>query len=811
MKEETGAEVQALARTLGADDASFASWAEGTGVVRHQAATQVRLHELAASLVEGGLVESRDRVWDLLVAADRLTNAGMWLVVHMTYARNVHLDGQQLEADEFKPRPEGHTGGSLNMVPAYVGYLLANALTGLTRSWVMGQGHCVAAIDAINLLVGNMGPAHARRYEVSDAGLTRFVRDFYSYEIGPDGRPASPLGSHVNANTAGGLLEGGYLGFAELLHMHMPLRGERLVSFLSDGAFEEQRGSDWTPRWWRAGDCGHVVPVMIANGRRIDQRTTMSQTGGVDWLDRHLRLNTFDPFHVDGRDPAAFAWAILDAERRIDEWSAAYEDGHTSYPAPMPYVIAETIKGFGFPGAGTNRAHNLPLAASPASDPSARDEFNQGAKALWVPEAELAESVARLSTHERQARRPEREHPLAARSAPSLDLPEPAWRSQAASPMEGVDDYFCRVVRANEGVRVRVGNPDEMRSNRMNASLDLLKHRVTTPEQGVAEDLMGSVITALNEEAVVCAALGNKGGLNIAVTYEAFAVKMLGALRQEVIFARQERESGREPNWVSVPVVVTSHTWENGKNEQSHQDPTFCEALLGEMADASRVLFPADWNSACAALRSVYEGRGQVACMVVPKQTLPSFLEAEQATELARAGAVLLHGQLGSEAQLVAVGGYQLVEARRAVRRLEERGLQASLVYVQEPGRFRAPRDEHEAGVVAGPEAIQRIFGEPRARVLLTHTRPEALLGNVRPLDLGPSRTAALGYRNRGGTLDLFGMLFANRCTWAHAVDALAHALGRPAGEFLSRAEAEALEGVGDPRVLDGSASAAVR
>ena len=80
---------------------------------------------------------------------------------------------------------------------------------------------------------------------------------------------------------------------------------------------------------------------------------------------------------------------------------------------------------------------------------------------------------------------------------------------------------------------------------------------------------------------VAGAALGNKGGLNLVVTYEAFAPKMLGAVRQELIFARHQAQAGRPPGWLGVPLVLTSHTWENAKNEQSHQDPTIGEALLG--------------------------------------------------------------------------------------------------------------------------------------------------------------------------------------------------------------------------------------
>ena len=290
------------------------AWTAGYGVIRHTSLTRRRVAEMVAAVGEKGEGGHGPAAWDILRAADRLASAAMWLVVHETYTRNVYLDGRALRADDFKAVPEGHTGGSLNMVPGYTGYLAANALAGLTRAWLMGQGHCVAAVDSVNLLVDNLRARHAERYDLSDAGLTRYVRDFYAYRLDAHGGPDSPLGSHVNAHTAGGLIEGGYLGFAELQYVHMPLPGERLVAFLSDGAFEEQRGSDWAPRWWRASDSGLVTPIMIANGRRIDQRTTMSQQGGITWFVRHLRLNGFDPIVFDGRDPAAFAWAIWELE-----------------------------------------------------------------------------------------------------------------------------------------------------------------------------------------------------------------------------------------------------------------------------------------------------------------------------------------------------------------------------------------------------------------------------------------------------------------------------------------------------------------
>src|SRR5690554_6808268 len=601
-------------------------WQAGYGPIRHSQQTRQRIAELAAQLVADGRIADEDRFYAMLVAADRLTCAGMTVVAHMTYARRVDLDGQPLAAEDFKPVPEGHTGGSLNMVPAFVGYLLANALSGRTRAWLMGQGHCVAAIEAINTLTGDLSPAQQGRYELSEAGLARLCQDFYSYQTDAGGMPSAPLGSHAGPNTAGAISEGGYLGFAELQYIHMPLPGESLVAFLSDGAFEEQRGSDWAPRWWRAEDCGVAIPVMILNGRRIEQRSQIVQEGGAQWLAEDQRHNGFDPVIIDGRDPAAFAWAILMAEDKLKTFA---DDPERRYPAALPYVIAKTEKGFGFPGAGTNAAHNLPLVHNPYQDAAARELFNTSARALYVPPSELKEALETLSTHQQQGRPLESRNPLVQRQPPAPRLPEASWQpvGQESSAMSALDHWFVELVKANPELRVRVGNPDELASNKMGETLALLKHRVNEPERGVPEHLHGAVITALNEEAVAAAALANKAGLNLIVSYEAFAVKMLGLMRQEAIFARRQKELGQQPAWLPVPLVVTSHTWENSKNEQSHQDPTMGEALLGEMSDTVRVLFPVGGNTTVAAMRSVYAGRGQLACVVVSKREVKQYLD----------------------------------------------------------------------------------------------------------------------------------------------------------------------------------------
>ncbi|MCP5333423.1 MAG: xylulose 5-phosphate 3-epimerase [Pseudomonadales bacterium] len=777
---------------------AFETWRKGYGPITHNEETIERVAALATS----GRIDP-GALYRILAAADRLTSAAMWTVVHMTYARRVDLSGAPLPADAFKPTPEGHTGGSLNMVPAFVGYLAANAITAKTRSWLMGQGHCVAAIEAVNALTGDVSTAQKGRYDRSEKGLSQLAADFYSYAIDAEGNAAVPLGSHAGPNTAGAISEGGYLGFAEVQYVHAPLPGECLVAFLSDGAFEEQRGSDWTPRWWRAEDSGLVVPVMILNGRRIEERVQIAQQGGADWLAEHLRLNGFDPFIIDGRDPAAIACAIIDAEIRLEGFAI---DPDRTYPAPIPYVIAETVKGFGFPGADTNAAHNLPLGGSPASDEPARNAFNEAAHVLFVPPAEIERAVTAIAVHDRQGREPESRHPLALRNPPVPCLPEPEWTAASDPPgcaMRALDHWFIRLVNANPGLRPRVGNPDELRSNHMGATLDRLRHRVNTSEPGVADAVDGAVITALNEEAVAGAALANKSGINLIVSYEAFAMKMLGGLRQEIVFSRRQRETGQEPRWISVPLLVTSHTWENSKNEQSHQDPTIGEALLGEMSDTARVLFPVDANSAMATLRCVYQGRGQVACLIVSKRDMPHRFDAEAANRFANDGAAHVDGESeGTELQIVAIGAYQLEEALKAAHRLRTRGRRVLVTAMSEPGRFRIPRDSIEAAFTASDDELAALFPPGAPRLIVSHTRPEPMLGLLRRLDSGPRTTAARGYISRGGTLEVSGMLFANRCSWAHLIDAAVPLTGWNRDDLLVPAERDAVDGRGHPGAI---------
>jgi phosphoketolase len=134
-----------------------------------------------------------------------------------------------------------------------------------------------------------------------------------------------------------------------------------------------------------------------------------------------------------------------------------------------------------------------------------------------------------------------------------------------------------------------------------------------------------------------------------------------------------------------------------------------------------------------------------------------------------------------------------------ASRRLAEQEIPHAVVYLLEPGRFRAPRSLSEQGHQASPDVIARLFPSTVSpRLYVTHTRPETILGLLGPLHTGAD-TAGLGYINHGGTLSTPGMLFVNRCSWAHCVRESARLLRLSNSDVLSVEEREALDGTRSP------------
>ncbi len=116
-----------------------------------------------------------------------------------------------------------------------------------------------------------------------------------------------------------------------------------------------------------------------------------------------------------------------------------------------------------------------------------------------------------------------------------------------------------------------------------------------------------------------------------------------------------------------------------------------------------------------------------------------------------------------------------------------------------EPGGSRTRRKDGEAEHIV-PEAVRDVIVPPASRhiLMMSHTRPEVMLGTLQPLWSGKS-VKALGFINQGGTLDVEGMHFVNGCSWAHILRETATLLGINEENILSDEECQALNGTRSP------------
>jgi phosphoketolase len=127
---------------------------------------------------------------------------------------------------------------------------------------------------------------------------------------------------------------------------------------------------------------------------------------------------------------------------------------------------------------------------------------------------------------------------------------------------------------------------------------------------------------------------------------------------------------------------------------------------------------------------------------------------------------------------------------------MADRKVLHSVVYMLEPGRFRIPRTKGERTHMASDDLKELLYpAGVTGRIFVTHTRPEPLIGTLHPLHTGYGNTVGLGFIGRGGTLTVEGMLFVNRCSWAHILTEAADILKMPREELLSKEELASLEG----------------
>lgn len=669
---------------------AFAEWAQGRGLILHSDAVQSDVWKLVEHLTEAGYVDHSALCFKLLTQLDVLCNQVSWMVLQLSRLQR-WCDESELPADALRPQAVGDTRRALAAVPVLCARLALNRLTRHQRDWFTDISDAGAALEVLQLMLETAPLDRRHRYgsRCEAVDWATLVADF-----GELSETQSNPGPWISPELTGVRAPVG--APTEWQAVHQVLPGERLLVLL------DSRGVDMLSeslRWWHPGDCGLLVPVLLD----CDDGAVPA---GVTRI-------------VDGSDPAACLCAILEAETRLGQIATDYVEDELETPVAFPMVF---VRG----------ANWWPTTADDGRCAADLYQRSRQPQALW----QAAASAMKVSSRSRRA------------SMVTVNRPAPHWRHEPSDVLAALDQYFVDFVEVNPHLRVRLAAAPFEARKRLPAALDLLDVRQVSPLQQDGYQPSGAIVEVVDGLEMASVVLGNQMGLNLVLLDNQQALAALDPLLLSSHFARAQAMVDEPAAWAGIPLLTRSDWWLSGSQSGSRL-LEFSEAMLAQNADQVRVLMVPEANTAMCCLKQCYGEFGVISQLVLDEHENPPF-EARQAEQLVAHGAICLAGNCGAELQLVACGSRALNVAREVSAALKLAGTAHSLVYLLEPGRFRSARDEQEERYLADKSLTSSLFPEHvQHRLILTDLHPEVLLGHCRRLDLGPKRTAALGFLNQ--------------------------------------------------------------
>lgn len=736
-----------------------------------------------------------------------------YLSLGQIYLRANPLLRRPLTFDDVKPRPVGHWGTipGLNFIYAHVNRLVAaHAQRALV---VLGPGHGGNA-GAVSALVDGSYTERYPEVTPTEEGLATFMRAYAA----PGGMP-----SNCTPAVPGSIHSGGELGYT-LSHAFgaaFDNPDQLIVPIVGDGESEEGAiASAWSmSRIMNPATDGIVLPILHLNGYKITMPSLIAAATPEERA-MYFRGLGYDPvtFTVgfDDEDPLSFhtrfAELLEDVYARIcaikaEAADAAARGAARTEPAAgpaLPLIIFQSPKGWttpagpdGTPFEDTTSIHEVPLRIG--TDPerlawleswlrSYRPEelFDDAGAFVPAVRAIMPAGALRLGVN-----------PLAdgGTCRRALVLPDPAdWallisdrtRGQRKVGLAGMCGAYTREVMRENPDNFRLFSPDELSSNRMDASLEVTGKQwnagaiarddgatpVADPVDDPADlDLVpsGKVVEVLSEHQCEGMLEGYvlTGRHGIWATYEAFAQVAGSMVGQHLKWLEESLAPGAwRAQLSSLNILLTSHVWRQDHNGFTHQDPGFADLLINKAGalDIARLYYPVDANMMLAVMRRCYASTNRVNAIIAGKHESPVYLTLAEATaELARGAAVWDWASSAGACErpdlvVASAGDVVTVEALAAARLMSEAGVRVRFVNVVDLLRLAAPGDA--AGAFSAAE-FEDLFGADVPVLFCFHGYEGQVLRLIarRP---GASRFCVRGFRNQGATTTPYGMLYAN-------------------------------------------------
>jgi xylulose-5-phosphate/fructose-6-phosphate phosphoketolase len=723
---------------------------------------------------------------------DAYWRAANYLSVGQIYLLDNPLLRTPLRLEHVKPRLLGHWGTTpgLNFIYAHLNRVIR--AHDLDIVYVAGPGHGGPAMVANVYLEGTYSEYYPAVSQ-DEAGMKRLFTQF-SF---PGGIP-----SHVAPETPGSIHEGGELGYA-LSHAYGAAfdNPDLLVAcVIGDGEAETGAlATSWHSNKFLnpVGD-GAVLPILHLNGYKIANPTVLARIPREE-LDQLLRGYGYEPFYVEGREPASMHQqmaGVLDhvVERIAGIQRQARTGGFSGRPR-WPMIVLRTPKGWTCPKEidgkqceDSWRSHQVPMGDM---DRPGHVKVLEGWMKSYGPE-ELFDQAGRLRPElaalapagdRRMGANPHanggrllRDLRLPAFQDFAVAVPSPGAVTAEATRVQG--GYLASVMRENLPARnFRVFSPDENASNRWQDLFGVTGRafvgEILPTDDHLAPD--GRVMEMLSEHQ--CQGwlegyllTGRHGFFNC---YEAFIHIVDSMFNQHAKWLKVCNHIGWRRPVASLNYLLSSHVWRQDHNGFSHQDPGFIDHVVNKKAEIIRVYLPPDANCLLHVTDRCLRSRNLVNVIVAGKQPAPQWLSMDQAIKHCEAGIGIWEwasSDRGGEPDVVMAccGDVPTLETLAAVDLLRRHApeLKVRVVNVVDLMTLQ-PRREHPSGL--SDDDFDVVFTRNRPVVFAFHGYPW-LIHRLTYRRTNHPNIHVRGYKEEGTTTTPFDMCVLNEIDRFHLV-----------------------------------------
>ncbi|HZS76151.1 MAG TPA: phosphoketolase family protein [Ktedonobacteraceae bacterium] len=733
---------------------------------------------------------------DAIARFRRVTN---YLAAAQIYLKDNVLLREPLKPEHIKDRLLGHWGTSpgINLVYAHLNHLITRY--DLDMFLVTGPGHGAPANLANLYLEGTLGDYYPE-LTFGIEGLHEFVRRF----SWPGGFP-----SHLYPGIPGTIHEGGELGYALATAFGAAMDNPDLIVACIVGDGEAETGPTATAwhsyKFLDPVESGAVLPIVHLNGYKISNPTIYGTMSDDELLELFTGYG-YQVIFVEGDDLDASLYGAIDyAYQEIRRIQQAARSGQPIEKPRWPVILMRSPKGMtaptemdGQPIVGSYRSHQVPIT-DPKTNPEHLKLLEGWLRSYHVeelfdeqgrPKQEILEQCPKG-----ERRMGDNPHTFGGRIRKPLDLPnifdyevpvervaeqgdgKGAAKHSLISSVERVGEYLRDVIARNPHT-FRIFSPDELASNKLDATLEVTKRDYQWPipphnEKVSSHD--GRVIEMLSEHTCQAWLQGYllTGRHGLFPSYEAFLNIIVSMMDQYSKFLKMSLEIPWRLPVASLNYLETSTLWRQEHNGFSHQSPGFINDILNRKARVSRVYLPPDANCLISTVDHCLRSKEYVNLIIANKPPMPQWLSMEDAIAHCRAGASIWQwastdGGVNPDVVLVGIGDNPTLEIMAAAHILRNEMPELRVRVVNVTDLFILEKDiEHPHGL--DDEMFEAIFTADAPVIINFHGYPSA----VKQLLFGRhhnQRFTINGYQEEGTTTTPFDMNVRNGTSRYHII-----------------------------------------